>query len=70
MVAIVDREGCIGCTLCQRTCKHDAIHVVDNLAVIDYSKCVNCGECVDVCPRKLILRQSTHSAQPAGPAEA
>ncbi len=62
--------GCIGCTLCQRTCKHDAIHVVDNLAVIDYSKCVNCGECVDVCPRKLILRQSTHSAQPAGPAEA
>lgn len=51
--------GCIGCTLCQKTCKHDAIHVADNLASIDYSKCTNCGECVAVCPRKLIVRAST-----------
>ena len=50
--------GCIGCTLCQKTCKHDAIHVENNLASIDYSKCVNCGECMNVCPRKLIVRAS------------
>lgn len=46
--------GCIGCRLCERTCQHDAIHVVDNLAVIDYAKCVNCSECVAKCPRHLI----------------
>ena len=55
--------GCIGCTLCQKTCKHDAIHVVDNLAVIDYDKCVNCGECVAVCPRKLIVRASSITSE-------
>ena len=46
--------GCIGCKLCEKTCQHDAIHVVDNLAQIDYSKCVSCGECAEKCPRKLI----------------
>ena len=46
--------GCIGCKLCERTCQHDAIHVVDNLAVIDYTKCVSCSECAEKCPRHLI----------------
>ena len=46
--------GCIGCRLCERTCQHDAVHVIDNLAVIDYSKCVGCGECAAKCPRGLI----------------
>ena len=46
--------GCIGCKLCERTCEHDAIHVTDNLAHIDYSKCVSCGACAEKCPRKLI----------------
>lgn len=46
--------GCIGCMLCQKKCEHDAIHVENSLATIDYSKCTNCGECVAVCPRKII----------------
>ena len=24
--------GCLGCKICEKTCEHDAIHVVDNLA--------------------------------------
>jgi Na+-translocating ferredoxin:NAD+ oxidoreductase RNF subunit RnfB len=47
--------GCIACRLCEKACKFDAIHVIDNLAVIDYSKCTSCGECVKVCPSKTIL---------------
>ncbi|MCX5701983.1 MAG: RnfABCDGE type electron transport complex subunit B [Candidatus Omnitrophica bacterium] len=63
--------GCIGCKLCEKACKFDAIHVidasttlsinpeqsrrVDNLAVIDYDKCTSCGECAKVCPSKCIL---------------
>ena len=46
--------GCIGCHLCERLCEFDAIHVVENLAVIDYERCVSCGQCAAVCPRRLI----------------
>ncbi|MFA6357857.1 MAG: RnfABCDGE type electron transport complex subunit B [Candidatus Omnitrophota bacterium] len=47
--------GCIACKLCEKACKYDAIHVVDNLAVIDYNKCTSCKACVEVCPAKTIL---------------
>ena len=43
-------SGCIGCMKCQKTCKHGAISVDRNLAVVDPSLCTNCGECVEVCP--------------------
>ena len=41
---------------CQKTCQHDAIHVVNFNAVIDYDKCVDCGECAAVCPRNAITK--------------
>ena len=46
--------GCIGCKLCEKTCPNDAIHVVDNLASIDYTKCTSCSACAAKCPRHLI----------------
>lgn len=46
--------GCIACRKCEQVCPSDAIHVMDNLAVIDYSKCTSCAECVKVCPAKTI----------------
>jgi len=46
--------GCIACRKCEQACPVDAIHVVDNLAVIDYQKCTSCGGCVKVCPMKTI----------------
>ena len=48
--------ACIGCKKCEKTCQHDAIHVVDNLARIDYDKCVGCGECVENCPMKVLVK--------------
>lgn len=47
-------NGCIGCTLCTRQCEFDAIHMDNNVAVIDYSKCTNCGKCAAKCPSKII----------------
>jgi RnfABCDGE-type electron transport complex B subunit len=49
--------GCIACRKCEQVCPVDAIHVLDNLAVIDYNKCTSCGECVKVCPMKTIRRR-------------
>ena len=47
-------QGCIGCGLCVKICPHDAIHIEDNLAVIDYEKCNSCGLCAVVCTKQLI----------------
>ncbi len=47
--------SCIACKICERECPADAIHVIDNHAVIDIDKCLNCGMCVSKCPRKLIV---------------
>ena len=47
--------SCIGCKLCEKNCPQDAIHVIDNVAVIDYTKCTSCGVCVEKCPRKVLL---------------
>jgi len=46
--------GCIACRKCEKVCGEDAIHVIDNVAVIDYTKCSNCGDCVDACPKGVI----------------
>ena len=46
--------GCIGCVICQKTCTAEAIHVVENCAVIDDSVCLSCGMCAVKCPRHAI----------------
>ncbi len=52
----VCKVGCIACRKCEKACPVDAIHVIDNCAVIDYSKCINCGKCAQVCPTGAIVR--------------
>lgn len=61
------KVGCIGCKMCEKACKFDAIHVVDNVAVIDYAKCVSCKMCAKACPRHIIegAPAEAHKAEPA-----
>jgi electron transport complex protein RnfB len=47
--------SCIACGMCERTCKFDAIHVVDGVARVDYDKCKGCGMCAQKCPKRIIL---------------
>jgi Na+-translocating ferredoxin:NAD+ oxidoreductase RNF subunit RnfB len=54
---VVCPVGCIACRKCEQVCPADAIHVIDNLAVIDYNKCTSCGKCVEACPMKTIKRR-------------
>jgi RnfABCDGE-type electron transport complex B subunit len=46
--------GCLGFGDCTTACKYDAIHIIDGLATVDYSKCIGCGACAKVCPRNII----------------
>lgn len=47
--------GCLGCGICAKQCEHDAIHLENNLAKIDYDKCQGCGKCAEKCPAKVIV---------------
>ena len=53
-VKAVCSSGCIGCKICEKQCEFDAIHVIDSLARIDYSKCTACGKCAAKCPVHVI----------------
>jgi len=50
--------SCIACLRCEKACTQNAIHVIDNLAVIEYAACTSCGECAAVCPKKCIAHYS------------
>ena len=47
--------SCVGCEDCAKACPEGAISIVDNCAVIDYSKCVGCIACTMACRKKIII---------------
>lgn len=47
-------NGCIGLGTCVASCKYDAIHVINGLAVVDPEHCSGCGACVNSCPMHII----------------
>ena len=62
--------GCIGCKICEKACKFEAIKVIDGVAVIDYSLCKNCGLCAQKCPKNVITGKRPVQPKPEAPAAA
>ena len=62
--------GCIGCKICEKNCKFDAIHVENNVATIDYSKCKDCGLCAMKCPKHAIKNERAEAMAAKKAAEA
>lgn len=56
-------ENCIGCKVCEKNCAHDAIHVTDKKAAINYENCVGCGQCVALCPKGAAVNGSDESSE-------
>lgn len=52
----VDKNACIGCKLCEKSCPSDAIKVTgdDKKAVISTALCLQCTNCQMVCPKAAI----------------
>jgi len=45
-VAVIDKDTCVQCGLCQEICRFDAIHDY----VVDPISCEGCGFCSHICP--------------------
>ncbi|RLB86176.1 MAG: heterodisulfide reductase [Deltaproteobacteria bacterium] len=57
-VAVVDREKCVLCMTCARSCPFGVPKVGDDGFIrIDPAECHGCGICASACPRKLIQVQ-------------
>jgi len=49
-VAVIDKDKCVKCGLCQENCRFDAIHDY----VVDPISCEGCGFCFHICPVEAI----------------
>lgn len=46
--------GCLGLGDCAVACPHNAIYIVNGVAIVDTESCVGCGICTKACPNFVI----------------
>ncbi len=51
---LVNKEKCIGCGECARSCPESTIQITDKKARIGYGKCIRCYCCQELCPARAI----------------
>jgi len=52
--AVIDKEKCVNCGICENKCFYRAISEGDGCRVADHGKCDGCGLCVQLCPKGAI----------------
>lgn len=50
----VNKDDCIGCSICVNDCPHHAIILNDKKAEMVLQNCLECGHCVAICPKNAI----------------
>ncbi|MFH2110228.1 MAG: 4Fe-4S binding protein [Candidatus Bathyarchaeota archaeon] len=56
-----DREACIGCLLCIRTCPTGTILATEDRKVeFRLDHCIFCGQCVEICPKDAVKHTSNY----------
>jgi ferredoxin len=50
MAFLINSDDCLGCGVCEGSCKASAISQNDDKYKINADKCTDCGECSEVCP--------------------
>lgn len=49
-------QNCIGCKLCEKACKQNALLFTDKGVEINRTKCIGCGSCTQSCPTMAMER--------------
>lgn len=52
--AVIDPEKCIGCGICQKNCRFDALQKKNGIYQVNEYACEGCGVCSYVCPQKAV----------------
>ncbi len=52
--AVIDSSKCIGCGICEKHCRFNALEKVGDVCKINEYSCEGCGVCVHMCPQKAI----------------
>jgi nitroreductase/NAD-dependent dihydropyrimidine dehydrogenase PreA subunit len=50
----VNKDLCIGCSLCKNDCPVNNIIIKDKKSVIKNQDCIKCGHCAAICPKEAI----------------
>lgn len=54
-----NKDACIGCLLCIRTCPSGVITATAEKKVkFDVARCVFCGQCAEICPKNAVALSS------------
>jgi electron transfer flavoprotein alpha subunit len=64
-IALISKEGCIGCEQCLAVCPADAIRMEGGLAIVDPALCTGCEKCVSICPASVISMSGGAPAEAA-----